>query len=432
MSRGKELSADTCEAVLRLKQYFDAERKSGSVVATKDSFSRTANAMGVGVATVKRIVARYKRTGTVLPELRNKPGRPSDVTCESAQVIVRDFVRNQNLLGQRVSVEKVRYHLSEEYGIIVDRSSLWRALNRWGFTFGPGRRRESLKEKDYVIHARRAYLRAIRANRTDNGTCIRPEVYLDETYINKNHSQRLTWYSEEDGPWVNKPSGIGPRLIIVHAITQAGWVDGAQLVFEAKKRTGDYHGQMNWDNFSSWFRDRLVPNIPERSLIILDNAGYHNVLVENRFPRASSTVVELQDWLTRNKYPWRDDMLKSELYAECIKHAPVPEFKLDSLAEEHGHRILRTPQYHCDLQPIEYCWAVLKNHMANNCDFTMRGLRENLPDAFAKVTADTCAKIIAKVRMREKKYWHDDEVLDSLLSSVQPEIVSLPSNRVTE
>jgi hypothetical protein len=38
---------------------------------------------------------------------------------------------------------------------------------------------------------------------------------------------------------VNKPSGKGPRLIIVHAMTVLGWVPGAELAFEAAKRTGD-------------------------------------------------------------------------------------------------------------------------------------------------------------------------------------------------
>jgi hypothetical protein len=114
--------------------------------------------------------------------------------------------------------------------------TLWRALNRWGFNHGEGRRRDSLKEQNRVILARRKYLWAKLANRNPDGTLKRSEVYLDETYINKNHSCRFTWYLKEDGPIVNKPSGVGPRLILVHAITEDGWVDGAQLVFEAKKR----------------------------------------------------------------------------------------------------------------------------------------------------------------------------------------------------
>lgn len=47
---------------------------------------------------------------------------------------------------------------------------------------------------------------------------------------------RFTWYLSQDGPWVNKPSsGVGPRLIIVNAITKDGWVNNARLIFEEKK-----------------------------------------------------------------------------------------------------------------------------------------------------------------------------------------------------
>jgi len=260
--------------------------------------------------------------------------------------------------------------------------------------------------------ARRDYLRAKLANRNSDGTLKRPEVYLDETYVNKNYSCGFTWYFNEDGPLVNKPSGVGPRLILVHAITKDGWVDGAKLVFEAKKRTGDYHGQMNWDNFSKWFESQLLPNIPAESVVILDNAKYHNVIVENSFPSNSSSKEQLRLWLTRNGYPWREDMLKSELLELCTRLAPVPEYRLDKLAAEHGIRILRTPPYHPELQPIETCWAVVKNHMADNCDFTMSGLRDRLPEAFEKVTSHTCMEIIAKISEQEDKYWSEDEKLE--------------------
>ena len=240
---------------------------------------------------------------------------------------------------------------------------------------------------------------------------------MDETYINKNHSSPFTWYLDDDGPLVNKPSGVGPRLIVVHAVTKDGWVEGAQLVFEAKKRTGDYHGQMNWDNFSKWFKGQLLPNIPPKSVIILDNARYHNVYSDNFFPNKSSSKEQLRRWLTRNSHPWREDMLKSELMELCTRFAPVPEYQLDILAAEHKMSILRTPPYHPELQPIETCWAVVKNYMANNCDFTMKGLRERLPKGFAKVTSYTCQKIITEVVEQEDNYWIEDEKLDEVYSA---------------
>ncbi len=402
--QGKQLSAEKVEFVVQLKKYFDTERKTGKYAPTKNSTDRTAKALGISIATVKRIMSQYNKNGekvVVVPVER--PGRPPGQICHTIQPVVRHFIRSENMLGKRVSIKNVRNYLRSEYDIEIPRMTMWRALNRWGFTYGAGRRRDSLKEQDHVILARREYLRAKRANRNSDGSVKRPEVYVDETYINKNHSCRCTWYLNHDGPWVNKPSGVGPRFIIVNAITKDGWVDNAQLVFEAKKRTGDYHGQMNWENFSTWFQSQLLPNIPPKALVILDNAKYHNVLADNFFPSTSSKKEQLRSWLTRNGYSWRDDMLKAELMELCTRLAPVPEYKLDKLATQHGVSILRTPPYHPELQPIEICWAVVKNYMAEHCDFTMSGLRNNLPNAFAKVTSETCKEAMTKVITQEDK-----------------------------
>ena len=416
--QGKQLSAEMVELVVRLKKHHDEERKAGKFALTKNPAGRTAKALGLGVATVKRIMARYAQSGDeVVVHISQRPGRPPSRICPSVQPVVRQFIRTNNLDGRRVSVERVGSYLLSEHGIETPKTTLWRALKRWGFTHGEGRRRDSLKEQDRIILARRDYLRAKLANRNSDGTLKRPEVYLDETYINKNHSSQFTWYLNEDGPLVNKPSGVGPRLILVHAITKDGWVDGAKLVFEAKKRTGDYHGQMNWDNFSKWFLTQLLPNIPPKSLIILDNARYHNVYAADFFPSKSSTKVQLRHWLTRNGYPWREDMLKSELLEICSRLASAPEYQLDLLAVEHEMSILRTPPYHPELQPIETCWAVVKNYMADNCDFTMTGLRRRLPEAFAMVTPHTCREIMATVVEQENRYWSEDERLDEVYAA---------------
>ena len=413
--QGKQLSAEMIETVVHLKKHYDKERQSGKFISTKDAAGRTAKSLGLGVATVKRIMSRYvKSENQVVVHYKKPPGRPPTRICPGVQPIVRQFIRTENLNGRRVSIDRVLKFLKSEHNVEIPKTTFWRALDRWGFTHGEGRRRDSLKEQDRVITARRNYLRAKLSNRNPDGTLKRPEVYLDETYINKNHSCRFTWYLDEDGPLVNKPSGVGPRLILVHAITKDGWIEGAELVFEAKKRTGDYHGQMNWDNFSKWFESQLLDNIPPESIIVCDNAKYHNVLAGGSFPTRSSKKEELRRWLSRNGYPWREDMLKAELFELCQRLAPTPEFRLDKIAAKRGMMILRTPPYHPELQPIETCWAVVKNYMADNCDYTMTGLRNRLPKAFLKVTPQTCKDIIAKVAEQEDKYWSEDEKLDEL------------------
>ena len=414
--QGKQLPPEMVEAVVRLKKHYDEERKAGKFVSTMNPAKRTADSLGIGEATVKRIMADYgKNEDRVVYTVKQRPGRPPSGICPVAQPIVRKFVREANLLGQRVSVENVRRFLNSEHRIDIPKMTLWRALGRWGFGHGEGRRRNSLREQERIILARREYLRAKLGNRNSDGTLKRPEVYVDEIYVNRNHSCRFTWYLEDDGPLVNKPSGVGPRLIVVDAVTENGWVEGARLVFEAKKRTGDYHGQMNWENFSRWFECQLLPNIEPESIVVLDNARYHNVL-ENVVPGKNSSKEQLRKWLERNKYPWREDMLKSELYELCARLAPAPEYKLDRIAEGRGISILRTPPYHPELQPIETCWAVVKNYVADNCDFTMAGLRARLPEGFAKVTMDTCKEIVKKVFDQELKYWAEDLRLDEIYS----------------
>jgi hypothetical protein len=205
----------------------------------------------------------------------------------------------------------------------------WRTLQRWGLTSGTGKRRSALKERAYVVLARRRSLRQTRANRNPDGSLQRPEVSLAETVVHQNHAGQFTWYLEEDGPWVNKPSGKGPRRMIVHAMTVAGWVPGAAWVFAAAKRTGDAHGHMHWEKFSTWCADQLLPPIPSHSLLLLANAPYHNVWVEDAVPTPQSRQEQLCPWLTRNAMPWTPDMLKPERYELCKKFAPAPTFRLD-------------------------------------------------------------------------------------------------------
>jgi len=411
--QGREFTQGMKQLVVNLKKFYDIERRRNNLKAAW-AIEQTAKGLNIGEATVRRIMAEYNKNERYIPEDHAKArGRPEHIVPKDLQPVVRQFIRSQNLKGRHVSVELVREHLysiNSEYNFPT--TTLWRALSRWGFTYGTGKRRSALKERDYVILARRRYLRQKRLNRALDGTFIRPEVYLDETFINKNHSNQFTWYFDDDGPEVNKPSGKGERLIIVNAITIDGWVNNASLVFEAKKRTGDYHGQMDWDNFSRWFTEQLLPNISEHSIIIMDNASYHNAAEQNSFPKSNSTKEALRKWLDGKAIPWGQDLLKAELYALCKSNEPPPEYKIDKIAEAAGHCILRTPQYHPELQPIEMCWGIVKNYMAKHCDFTLRTLRDNLPLAFSQVTSETCRKLIARIVTEEDKYWDEDSKID--------------------
>lgn len=423
-TKGKPLAPEEKKAIVALKAYFDRNKLGFGLQET--SAQLVSEALGMGLATVNRVMAAYNKDPnsiTAQPQLR---GRPTHAVDASFQEMIRSYIRAANLQSTHITLETIRDFLREKTPEKneIHISTLARTLDRWGFEFGKGKRTQYLKEKDYVVAARHRYLRLMKSNRqkgSDEKT-IRPEVYLDESYVNKNHSNDFVWYSNEDGPWIQKPTGNGERLILVNAMTKSGWVPGAKLVFKSNKKTGDYHGQMNGDVFEKWFKEQLIPNIPPNSIIVMDNAAYHKVLTLNSAPTTGSLKNEIRDWLESNKIPCNSDCLKAELVEILNKIAPEPTYVIDEVARAHGHKVVRTPPYHPELQPIELCWGVVKNEVARNCNFTMKNLELQLENAFKKVTAETCLKIIKKIRTIEDQFWEEDEKIEVCENSVAGEM----------
>lgn len=407
--QGSQFTPDMRKLVVNVKIFFD-DYKTKIPLEKRQSSCLAANALGIGEATVKRIMAAFNNSGEsgLYWDKSDSRGKPPYSINSGVESSVRSFVRSSNQNGEQITLDSIKCFLQKDLKIELKQATLWRALIRWGFEFGTGIRSAQLKESERVIIQRRQYLRVKLANRGLDGKTLRPEVYLDESYINKNHSKDSTWYFGDDGAVLGKPTGKGERLVIMNAITKDGWVPNAKLIFKASKKTGDYHSNLDWELFSKWFQDQLIVNIPEKSLIILDNATYHNVLFEGTFPKKSDSMKKLKEWLTHNETPWTDDMLKAELYSLCARLAPKPEYSLDRIASKHGHTILRTPPYHPELQPIETCWAVVKNHVASHNNCTMKKVKELLEEGFEKVTSKTTSALIRKIEKQEDSYWKED------------------------
>jgi len=409
--RGKPLEAGEKRAIVCVKGYFDRNRK--ELGLRESSAQLTADALEVSISTVKRVVADFRRDPSLLQKAPEPKGRPGYAIDGSHEEAVRSFIRHANHNGQYITLSTISAFLQERNAEMhFHLSTLARTLDRWGFEFGKGKRSQYLKEKDEIVTFRRRYLRRMRYNRDKNGHPIHPEIYLDESYVNKNHSNDFIWYADEDGPWVQKPTGKGERLIIINAISSAGWVDGAKLVFQAKRKTGDYHGQMNAALFQKWFTEKLIPHIPESSLIIMDNASYHNTLSRYSPPTPTCAKEQIRQWLMENNIPCDQDCLKAELIDILKKIAPTPLYEVDEIAKKHGHEIVRTPPYHPELQPIEMCWGVVKNHIARNCDFTLSNLKAQLEEGFTIVTPAICLNMIKKIKAKEDQFWEEDMQLD--------------------
>lgn len=131
-----------------------------------------------------------------------------------------------------------------------------------------------------------------------------PIVYLDETGID----QYLT------RPYAR--SKKGDRVI--------GWVSGKRYqrtsIVAALWETNilaplQYQGTMDSHLFNGWFEDCLLPVLPKNSVIVMDNASFHQKDI------------------------------------------------LHETAEENGHSVLFLPPYSPDFNPIEKTWAWLKGKL---------------------------------------------------------------------
>ena len=56
----------------------------------------------------------------------------------------------------------------------------------------------------------------------------------------------------------------------------------AELVWKADTHTGDYHDNMNSENFLNWVKNKLVPSFEacygknKQMVLVMDNASYHH------------------------------------------------------------------------------------------------------------------------------------------------------------
>lgn len=219
------------------------------------------------------------------------------------------------------------------------------------------------------------------------------------------------------------PSGKGGRLIVLHAGSAEGFVDGAALVFRAKKGAGDYHTEMDASRFQKWFVEQLLPNIKPRSVIVMDNASYHSAQVE-KLPSSSSRKADIQSWLISKNIPFSDDLLKTELLqlVKQNKHLFLA-YQVDKLATAAGHEVVRLPPYHCELNPIELVWSQVKGYVASrNTDFKIDSVEKLLQEGIASVTQQNWLHDCTHVMRLEDEAWDRDGIIDSQTDSL---IISL-------
>ncbi|XP_052682713.1 uncharacterized protein LOC128163207 [Crassostrea angulata] len=414
-----------CEVVdllTKVYEQFSIESQEGRVKYLQNPLKRLSVATGISEKTLKGKVDPdpvemvVEDMQVLAPKKKRGPSRKLDDFDED---YVKRTIHDMQLKGQYVSLRRLSDVLVER-GVRITKTPLGRLVKDLGFKFyKAGSNRRYIGERNDIVSMRHTYLRSIRKFREEG----RPIVYLDETWLNTNHVARGDWVdcprtstsafeAHRGGHGRFVPSGKGSRLIIVDAGSSAvGMIPGSALIFESKTGNQDYHDEMNSENFTKWFTEQLLPNLPANSVIVMDNASYHSHLdPESRCPTSSAPKAEIQSWLDSKGIHYNPRMIKAELVTLVKQHKPRPKYVIDDLASQSGHTVLHLPPYHCELNPIELVWAELKSFVArSNATFKKEKVKELFIQARSTYGVEKRRKVESHViREVEEKLWKLD------------------------
>jgi len=99
---------------------------------------------------------------------------------------------------------------------------------------------------------------------------------------------------------------------------------------------------------------------------------------------------------------------------------------IDNLAKDAGHTVLRLPPYHCEFNPIELAWAMVKGYVKqNNTTYKVEDVRQLLSTAIERVTPENWKNFIKHVIHEENKIWQVDDIMDEIIDGLEPCVLKI-------
>ncbi|OQR85346.1 hypothetical protein ACHHYP_11920 [Achlya hypogyna] len=291
-------------------------------------------------------------------------------------------------------------------------------LRRMGFRYLRRQQRHYLAETPTNVAFRGRYLQSKVINRDANENPQFPEVYLDESYVNQNHVCSRSWLDIG-----RKRHAKATDFVIIGAgvlqtsgdKTFGAWVEESLHYWQSQLKTKEnYHGNFNSELFEMWFHNlcrTLAVNFGT-CIIHLDGAR-NRKRVLNPGPANKWLKVDIQSWLKVRGVPFHAWDLKANLLKKAKAAKEPPQYAFVKIASAYSHRVVYTPPYHPELQPIEIIWANVKNRIGANPAKNMEDLESKLKASLEVVSSNTWEGALRKVQGFEDMYiaTADDELL---------------------
>lgn len=424
-AKGKPITSKEKKVILNVWNYFQRTYPKTKVETLT---SETAAATGFSVRSVERARAELKKTSKLVTLGKKKPNlsKSKRINCdEFTRSGLRKHVQNFFRLNEHPTTEKLFYAILQDATMPkMSRYKICTLLKEIGFRYRRKKKKNILVEKNDIVHWRIQYLRDIAKYREAG----RPIFYLDETWISNSQAKENAVFEEStDNPREPGANGIAARsndssskdghLVIIDVGSEDGFLDGAGCIFTSDAKYEDFLGDMNGGKFEDWFIDDLLYRLPPSSVIVMDNALYHNRQTDKP-PTSASLKKDMQKWLTAHDIPWEPKMLKAELY-KLIKEVKIRyrKYKLDELAKANGHSVLRLPPYHCELNPMERVWSKIKAYVASHdiSSYEIDNVERLIHEACAQITPALWSAYCMQVKAQEKAMIEYEPIFDRVI-----------------
>lgn len=278
-------------------------------------------------------------------------------------------------------------------------------------------------ERNDIVALRNAFLRKMCTFRSSGDT--RPVVYLGETWVNQRHSISHIQPNDVNSEGFRGTTGKCGRLVACHAgATKFGFIPGSKLIIKSSG-DGNRRSQMNGEIFCDWFQN-MLRHLEEPCVIVLENTPCHSAPSGN-VPKANARKADVQKWLNEKGVEFSQAETLAEL-RERVKSAKQRDkrYRLDEMAYQMGHELVRLPPRHCMYNPIELVWAQVKGEVASeNTTFRIddvEKLMHKAIDAVTKSDWEKCVKHAEKLQEtdHEKECFRDD-LMEPIISTIDPD-----------
>ncbi|XP_050420426.1 uncharacterized protein LOC126833253 [Adelges cooleyi] len=414
--RGKFISSSQKELIIIAYKKKIAQHPGLKKVELRKMLSKE---LGIGQRTISSTILEYEKYKTVSSPNRKKNRDSINAKIdEFDKYAIRRIIHGFWFEKQFPTLDKILSRINSTEGLPkFTRSSLYLLLrNYMGFEYVKRSRNNAMVENDGIVVWRRNYLETIKKYRNEG----RPIYFMDEMWINSGECTIRTSRRDAFDAGLSTspvgPSVKGKHMIVVLVGNEDGFVQDSLLCFESKHKKNYYHDEMSGDVFLECL-ESVLPRLKDNAVLVMDSAQHHSVKLD-KAPTSTTKKADIIKWLQEKGEIIDKPMVIAQLMTIVRRVKPLYEkYSVDEFVKQHNKDVLRIPPYHCELNPIQMAWSVVKNHVQmHNTANKLPDVRRLLEEGVKKVNGDMWKKLISHVVDEEKRLWDMDFIIDDMLA----------------